>query len=354
MKILALNSSPRIKGQSKTEIMLSHLVSGMEKAGAKVEVVHLRTKSIKNCIGCFSCWTKTPGRCIHRDDMAKELYPKFIESDVAVFATPLYHFTMNALMKAFIERTLPALEPTLVQKGEVTYHPLRGRHPGIVVLSVAGFPEISVFDQLSSHMNFMYKGGLLGEIYRPAAEFMVQPMLKDSSKDIFDAVSLAGQELVKNLKISPGTKERITRTVCDSKLMARASNIFWKTCISQGMIPEEMKAKHVIPRADTIENFILLMQMGFKPELAQDINAVIQFTFSGEQEGSCFFSIKDGIMDTSMGASPEPALVIETPFDLWMDIITGKADGQTMFMQGKYRTQGDLSLLMRMKDLFGG
>ena len=38
MKILALNSSPRIKGQSKTEIMLSHLVSGMEKAGAQVFV----------------------------------------------------------------------------------------------------------------------------------------------------------------------------------------------------------------------------------------------------------------------------------------------------------------------------
>ena len=36
-----------------------------------------------------------------------------------------------------------------------------------------------------------------------------------------------------------------------------------------------------------------------------------------------------------------------------MDIMTGKADGQQMFMQQKYKTVGDLSLLMRMKDLFG-
>ena len=36
-----------------------------------------------------------------------------------------------------------------------------------------------------------------------------------------------------------------------------------------------------------------------------------------------------------------------------MDIITGKADGQQMFMQQKYKAVGDLSLLMRMKELFG-
>ena len=354
MKILALNSSPRIKGQSKTELMLSHLVGGMEKAGALVEVVPLRTKTIKNCIGCYTCWTKTPGRCIHRDDMTSELFPKFIESDLAVYATPLYHFTMNAAMKAFVERTLPALEPTLVRKGDITYHPLRGKHPGIVVLAVAGFPEISVFDQLSNYVNFMYKKGLFAEIYRPGAEAMVQPIFKKVCDDVLDAVSKAGEELVKNLKISPETKERIIQPICDPSLMARASNIFWRTCISQGVTPEEMKAKRLIPRPDTIEDFMLLMQMAFRPELAGDIKAVLQFTFSGVQDGSCFFIFKNGIIEVSEGTSTEPALLIETPFDLWMDILTGKADGQKMFMEGKYRAKGDLKLLMRMSEIFGG
>jgi multimeric flavodoxin WrbA len=173
MKILALNSSPRIKGQSKTELMLSHLVAGMEEAGARVEVVHLRNKKIKNCVGCFNCWTKSPGRCIHRDDMAEELFLKFIESDIAIFATPLYHYTMNATLKAFIERTLPVLEPFIQDKKGVSYHPLRLRHPAVVVLSVAGFSEMLVFDQLSNHMRFMYNKGLIAEIYRPAAEAFV-------------------------------------------------------------------------------------------------------------------------------------------------------------------------------------
>jgi putative sterol carrier protein len=37
-----------------------------------------------------------------------------------------------------------------------------------------------------------------------------------------------------------------------------------------------------------------------------------------------------------------------------MDIMTGKADGQEMFMAQKYKVQGqDLSLLMRMSQIFG-
>ena len=59
MKVLAINSSARIGGQSKTELMLNHLVEGMRDAGATVEIINLYKKNVKNCIGCFTCWTKT-------------------------------------------------------------------------------------------------------------------------------------------------------------------------------------------------------------------------------------------------------------------------------------------------------
>ena len=54
-----------------------------------------------------------------------------------------------------------------------------------------------------------------------------------------------------------------------------------------------------------------------------------------------------------MGTAEKPDLTIETPFEVWMDIMTGKADGQQMFMEQKYRVNGDLSLLMRMNQFFG-
>jgi multimeric flavodoxin WrbA len=94
-------------------MMLDALVQGMRDAGAEVETIHLREKKIKNCIGCFTCWTKTPGVCVQKDDMTNELFPKSLEADLVVYATPLYHFTVNATLKAFIERTLPMVEPFL-------------------------------------------------------------------------------------------------------------------------------------------------------------------------------------------------------------------------------------------------
>ena len=107
MKVLALNSSPRGGGQSRTEWMLNHLVTGMQAAGAEVEKIDLRKKKINYCIGCFTCWTKTPGQCLHKDDMTQELFPKYIAADLVVYATPLYHFTLNAECKIFEQGQTP-------------------------------------------------------------------------------------------------------------------------------------------------------------------------------------------------------------------------------------------------------
>jgi multimeric flavodoxin WrbA len=85
MKVLAINSSARIGGESKTELILNHLIKGMEEEGAKVEVVNIFKKKINYCIGCFTCWTKTPGECVHKDDMTKDLFPKYMASDLCKY-----------------------------------------------------------------------------------------------------------------------------------------------------------------------------------------------------------------------------------------------------------------------------
>jgi putative sterol carrier protein len=44
---------------------------------------------------------------------------------------------------------------------------------------------------------------------------------------------------------------------------------------------------------------------------------------------------------------------VNAPFEIWMDIMTKKADGQQLFMEKKYTVEGDLALLMQMDHLFG-
>ena len=354
MKVLALNSSPRSEGQSKTRLMLDHLVQGMKEAGADVEVIDLRSKTVKDCIGCFTCWTKTPGVCIHKDDMTSELYPKWLQSDLVVYATPLYHYTVNAAMKAFIERTLPMLQPFFEEREGCTKHPLRARHPAVVMLSVAGFPEDLVFSQLSSWAHFVFHEGLVAEIYRAGAETLTVPFFAEKAAAILEATKQAGRELVASMKVSSETMARIKQTFAEDKTMFRKmGNLFWKTCIAEGVTPKEFGEKGLALRPDSIETFMWIMPMGFNPKGAGDTKAVLEFKFSGDVEGSCHFRIENGKIEARPGTAENPSLTIETPFHVWMDIMTGKANGQQMFMEQKYKVKGDLSLLMRMNQLFG-
>ena len=353
MKILALNSSARGDKESKTALMLDHLVKGMREAGASVEVVDLRTKTVKTCIGCFTCWSKTPGVCIHKDDMTNELFRKWLESDVVVYASPLFVYTVNATMKTFFERMIPALEPFLERRDGRTSHPLRHKLPSAVVLSVAGFPEEEAFEQLSPYVKYLFGDGLLAEIYRPAAESLMHRPAREVRDDILSATEEAGHQLVKSRAVSPETLARIKQPIGDPDSMARISNIMWRTCIAEGVTPKEMRQKGLVPRPDSIEAFMTFLPMGFDPNGAGDTRATIQFDFSGEVEGSCYFRIEDGTIQAKSGNAEKPDLTIESPFEVWMDIMTRKADGQKMFMEQKYRAVGDLSLLIRMDQLFG-
>ena len=359
MKVLAINSSARTGGESKTELMLNHLVEGMREAGAEVEVVHLRKKNIKNCIGCFTCMTKTPGQCVHKDDMSAELFPKWLQSDLVVYASPLFHYTVNATMKAFIERTFPICEPFLEQHGGRTFHPLRHKHPAIVMLSVAGFPEDSVFDQLSSWANYLFgKNGrqpevkLVAEIYRTASQEMIHA--KDKLNDILAATRQAGREVVKSMKISPETMVRIKQPIDDFQSVAEIANLYWNTCIAEGVTPKQFERKGMAPRPDSIKSLMTILRVGFNPKGAGDTKAIMQFKFSGEVEGSCYFTIENGTIEARAGTAEKPDLTIEAPFEVWADILTGKADGAQMLMEQKYSAKGDMSLLMKMNQLFGG
>ncbi len=350
MKILSINSSPRSGGQSKTELMLNHLVEGMQEAGAEVEVVNLREKKIKNCIGCFTCWTKTPGKCIQKDDMTNEIFPKLLASDLVVYATPLYYHFMNGAMRTFMERTLPATQPFFEQSEGKTYHPLRYKFPVTVLLSVCGLPEESEFDALSEFLNRTCHKDITiaAEIYRPAAETMTNPFLKDKIDDILDATKLAGRELVESMKISPETMERIRQPLVDPQTFAEMGNIFWKTCIAEGVTPKEFKEKNMVPRPDSIEGFMLLLPFGLNSEAVGERKTILQFNFSGEVTDSCYCVIEQGNVDAAKGEKENPDITIETPFELWMDIVTGKADGQQMFMEQKYTVNGDLSLMIQL------
>lgn len=351
MKVFALNSGARSDKESYTVMMLNPLVEGMREAGADVEVVNLREKKIRYCIGCFTCWTKTPGKCIHKDDMTNELFPKWLASDLVVYATPLYFHTINAAMSTFWERTLPAAFPFFEQGDDgKTFHPMRYKVPATVLLSVCGFPEASEFNALAEFLarTRHENSNAVGAIFRAGASLLSSPVLQGKANDVLEATKQAGRELVKSMKISPETMARITQPLGDIRSFAKMGNIYWKTCIDEGVTPKEFNDKKMVPRPASLEDFMFIFPFGLNAKAVGDKKVVLQFQFSGDVEDTCHFTIEKGKAHAQPGACEKPDITIDSPFNVWMDIMTRKADGGKMLMEGKYKVQGDMALMVQL------
>lgn len=139
MNILVLNGSPK-RANSDTMHMTRAFLEGI---GEQAEIIDVITKNIKPCIGCFSCWTRTPGVCCQKDDML-EILEKMRAADVIIFSTPLYWYSFPSHIKALIDRILPEGKADLVDGGDgSTNHPSRGRiHARYVLICGSGFPNI--------------------------------------------------------------------------------------------------------------------------------------------------------------------------------------------------------------------
>lgn len=100
-KVLILSGSPRKNGNSDT--LCDQFAMGAAEAGHTVEKIRVAEKNIGYCRGCYAC--KDTGICAIQDDMAGILQ-KMIDADVIVLASPVYFYSIDAQLKAVIDRTV--------------------------------------------------------------------------------------------------------------------------------------------------------------------------------------------------------------------------------------------------------
>ena len=113
MKILVLNGSPRLNGN--TADMIAGFQAGAEEAGHSVQVENVAHRNVKGCMACEWCHTKGNGQCVQQGDM-QQLYPAILSADMVVFASPIYYFTMSSQLQSVIHRTYSFGVPENVKK----------------------------------------------------------------------------------------------------------------------------------------------------------------------------------------------------------------------------------------------
>ncbi|TET09230.1 flavodoxin family protein [Candidatus Aerophobetes bacterium] len=99
MKVLGLFGSPRRGGN--TDLLLEEMLRGAQSQEAEIEKIFLSDWDISGCRECRRC--EIDGNCVIQDQMQK-LYPKLLQADYIILASPIFFYGVTAQAKRVIDR----------------------------------------------------------------------------------------------------------------------------------------------------------------------------------------------------------------------------------------------------------
>jgi len=101
----------------------------------------LRDEKLAYCLGCFECWTKTPGMC-RIDDTGRDVARSVIGSDLAIYLTPITFGGYSSELKKAVDRIICLISPFFKRiDGEVHHRARYDRYPGLLGVGVLPAPH---------------------------------------------------------------------------------------------------------------------------------------------------------------------------------------------------------------------
>ena len=91
--------SPRIRGNA--DLLLDEALNGAQSQGSEVDKIIVDKLKIAPCREYYGCLRD--GNCVIRDDM-DGIYPKLLDADVVIVASPIFFYGLTSQVKALIDR----------------------------------------------------------------------------------------------------------------------------------------------------------------------------------------------------------------------------------------------------------
>ena len=350
MRILVINGS--LKGEKSNTYQLTQaFVEGMiknehedKKQEDTVSVLHVNTLQIKPCLGCFSCWKNTPGKCCLDDDM-KMVIEKLLWADVTIWSFPLYYFSVPGALKNLIDRQLPMVLPFMVEREDGVgsgSHPARYDMTGkkTVLISTCGFYSAkdnydavcSMFDHMCGKNNYTTLFCGQGELFRV-------PELKKRTNEYLSYVKAAGTEYV-NGGITKETREKLSQLLYKKEVFEKMADASWGVSAESG----EKEDKALI--------FTRQMAALYNKKAHKGNDMVIEMHYTDVNQTYQMVLTKEGSQVLDKDFLPYTTR-IETPLSLWQAIGAGEISGEEALMTHQYAVKGDFSFMLNWDQYFG-
>jgi hypothetical protein len=119
MKITILNGDKAESSEDFSDY-IQKLEAGLKKKHS-VDLFELGRMNLQYCLGCWTCWWKTPGICKIRDD-AEIIFRSVINADFVIFASPLIAGFTSSVLKKITDRLIVLLHPYIELRNGECHH----------------------------------------------------------------------------------------------------------------------------------------------------------------------------------------------------------------------------------------
>ncbi len=89
--------------------------------------------SIRNCIGCFGCWIKTPGQCVIRDGY-ENMGKLFSQCDELLIISKCFYGGFSPFVKNVLDRAISYISPHFVIRSGEMHH--KRRYSNVINMTV--------------------------------------------------------------------------------------------------------------------------------------------------------------------------------------------------------------------------
>lgn len=107
-----------------------------------------------------------------------------------------------------------------------------------------------------------------------------------------------------------------------------------------------------MPKFTSIQELIPLMPQYFSPEAAAGLNATFQLELTGENGGLWNMVVANQQLKINEGQAPSPNMTVKMSAADYLAMVNGEANAMQLFMMGKVKVGGDMSLITRMQSMF--
>lgn len=340
MNILLINGSPKGKRSNTLRLATAFLDGVSAECESNIRQLDIGQMDIRPCLGCFSCWKKTPGKCCIHDDMAAVL-DALLWADLTVWSFPLYYFGLPGKLKTVVDRQLPLTLPFMVSDAEGGSHPARYDMSGkrTVLISTCGFytPNAN-YDSVIAQFDRICGKGNYTTLFCGEGELFGVPELSARTGEYLTVVERAGREYARG-GIGADTTEKLGQLLFPRDVFERMADASWG--ITQ--TGEKEDASLIFTR----QMAALYDPTAYK---GTDILLDMDYTDIGKRYRIILGKTGSRVVEDF---TDQATTVIHTPFSVWQSIAAGEVEGSAALMQHLYSVEGDFELMLKWDDYFG-